>query len=548
MASIHPPISSFAVLSPGDYRERDVLSLLEVGLPAGFDVFHQVSWSSVHEGQQRYGELDVVVLSPIGHVTLLEVKAGSVDLSDAGMFKTYRGAAKNIGSQIKTQFSAWLARLNEAGLTDQGVKLSHFLVLPDQKVEVGTIAFPRDRIIDASEMDGLCTLLKKALVQLPDTSVDRARVQAFIENRLKLIPDAAVHVGQAKAASTRLAEGLATWVPRVVHQCGVYRISATAGSGKTQLALALMKKAMSLGQRCAYVCFNRPLADHIARVAPSQCEVSSFHQLSAEHFERVVGVPDFTEEDIFTVMAARYIEDSARFDGVLDLLILDEAQDFESEWLEALHARLKSSGSLYVLLDEEQALYVRAPFEVQGAVEISCQDNFRSPKSIVEVINQLRLTFLPVEAKAPHAGKIPEFVVYGDAASGGVREVGNAVAQLIEDGFSLDQITVLSFAGRTRSRILDLDEVGGHRLRKFTGVFDRAGNAVWSEGELLAETIYRFKGQSSPAVVLCEIDFEMLTDKDLRKLFVGFTRAQMQLTCVISERASVLLAARLNDE
>jgi superfamily I DNA and RNA helicase len=247
-------------------------------------------------------------------------------------------------------------------------------------------------------------------------------------------------------------------------------------------------------------------------------------------------------------MAARYIEDSARFDGVLDLLILDEAQDFESEWLEALHARLKSSGSLYVLLDEEQALYVRAPFEVQGAVEISCQDNFRSPKSIVEVINQLRLTFLPVEAKAPHAGKIPEFVVYGDAASGGVREVGNAVAQLIEDGFSLDQITVLSFAGRTRSRILDLDEVGGHRLRKFTGVFDRAGNAVWSEGELLAETIYRFKGQSSPAVVLCEIDFEMLTDKDLRKLFVGFTRAQMQLTCVISERASVLLAARLNDE
>jgi len=132
--------------------------------------------------------------------------------------------------------------------------------------------------------------------------------------------------------------------------------------------------------------------------------------------------------------------------------------------------------------------------------------------------------------------------------TGGVREVAGAVSQLLSDGFSLDQITVLSFAGRTRSRVLDLDEVGGHRLRKFTGAFDRAGNAVWSEGDLLAETIYRFKGQSSPAVVLCEIDFEVLTDKELRKLFVGFTRAQMQLTCVISERASAYLSDRLNGE
>ena len=87
-----------------------------------------------------------------------------------------------------------------------------------------------------------------------------------------------------------------------------------------------------------------------------------------------------------------------------------------------------------------------------------------------------------------------------------------------------------------------------HRLRKFTGAFDRAGNAEWSEGELLAETIYRFKGQASPAVVLCEIDFEVLTDKELRKLCVGFTRAKMQLTCVISERASAHLADRLNGE
>ena len=39
-------------------------------------------------------------------------------------------------------------------------------------------------------------------------------------------------------------------------------IEATAGSGKTQLALALMRQAHVAQQRCAYVCFNRALADH----------------------------------------------------------------------------------------------------------------------------------------------------------------------------------------------------------------------------------------------------------------------------------------------
>jgi superfamily I DNA and RNA helicase len=76
------------------------------------------------------------------------------------------------------------------------------------------------------------------------------------------------------------------------------------------------------------------------------------------------------------------------------------------------------------------------------------------------------------------------------------------------------------------------------------GTYDSAGNALWSEGELLVETIYRFKGQSAPVVVLCEIDFKELSSKELRKLFVGFTRAQLRLECLLSEAASALLMSR----
>ena len=62
----------------------------------------------------------------------------------------------------------------------------------------------------------------------------------------------------------------------------------------------------------------------------------------------------------------------------------------------------------------------------------------------------------------------------------------------------------------------------------------------------MIETVGRFKGQSAPVVVFCEIDFEDLNPSNARKLFVGMTRGQMKVELVMSERASELLRANLN--
>ena len=49
-----------------------------MGLSDRFDVFHGLAWSSVNQGIQRFGELDLTVVSPQGHLLALEVKAGGV--------------------------------------------------------------------------------------------------------------------------------------------------------------------------------------------------------------------------------------------------------------------------------------------------------------------------------------------------------------------------------------------------------------------------------------------------------------------------------------
>jgi superfamily I DNA and RNA helicase len=62
---------------------------------------------------------------------------------------------------------------------------------------------------------------------------------------------------------------------------------------------------------------------------------------------------------------------------------------------------------------------------------------------------------------------------------------------------------------------------------------------------LKVETVNRFKGQSAPVVVFCEIDFEELNQSTKRKLFVGMTRGQLRVELVLSQRAEKLLMANV---
>ena len=88
MARIHPSTPLHNPLTAGDYRERDILQILGDGLPANFDVFHNLPWSSMHQGNQHFGELDLVVISPLGHILLIEVKAGAIEETTQSLVKT----------------------------------------------------------------------------------------------------------------------------------------------------------------------------------------------------------------------------------------------------------------------------------------------------------------------------------------------------------------------------------------------------------------------------------------------------------------------------
>ncbi|MDO4233232.1 MAG: ATP-binding domain-containing protein, partial [Lautropia sp.] len=72
------------------------------------------------------------------------------------------------------------------------------------------------------------------------------------------------------------------------------------------------------------------------------------------------------------------------------------------------------------------------------------------------------------------------------------------------------------------------------------------GDPIWTKGEVLVETIHRFKGRSAAGVVITELDFDTLTERDRRALFVGMTRSCLAVELVLSPAAERCLVAELS--
>ncbi len=88
---------------------------------------------------------------------------------------------------------------------------------------------------------------------------------------------------------------------------------------------------------------------------------------------------------------------------------------------------------------------------------------------------------------------------------------------------------VLTLRGVGSSELFKLptdESLGQYKLKRSIG-FDHEGKPIYSDGNILLETVYRFKGQAADAVVLVDESSEPQSDTQDNRLFVGMTRARL---------------------
>jgi hypothetical protein len=524
-------------------RERETLALLEAALPDGYTVYHGVHWTRLNQSFSVFGEADFVIVSPAGRVMIVEQKAGFLRETAKGLVKVYLKTERNVSIQLARTIEGMHRRFT-AAFGAGTYCIEELLYCPDYVVKAPAIAGVNPgRIVDATRKARLAAIIREALPADEPRLACAPKIHAFLADELALTPDASALVGQAGTLVTRLAGGLATWARRLSFAPFRLRVIGTAGSGKTQLAVQVMNDAVAQGKRPLYVCFNRPLADHIARVAPPEAKVANYHQL-CDWIARDAGrALDFRSPDSFGRLETIFAEAPIGARWQFDVLIVDEGQDFQQPWVDALARLVAPDGAWWWLEDPLQNLYMREPVTLPGWTVLTETTNYRSPRDILDYVRDVVGGAVPLAATlasgSPFGGSEIAVPTYDETSADGAAEATKrAITHALSLGFRREDIAVLSFRGRDGSALTALDHLGPHRLRAFTGKYDLFGNPEYREGDVLLESIYRFKGQSAPCVILTEVDFDAFDERCARKLFVGATRATMKLIVVASRRAA----------
>ena len=538
MAYIIPSDISQLALAGGNTCELETLQLLKLGLSPEYTVFHGVHWSREYAGYTVYGEIDFVIVNRSGEVLLIEQKNGPLDETAGGLIKNYDGKPKNVGDQIKRSIDKVREKFKWIHRGEGELHLDYLIYCPDHRIkELNSAALDLTRIVDATEKDNLCSRIEAILSPgNPSAEVQYDRVFSFFRQTFEIVPDIHAHISAHEKSFTRLSTGLVQTIQNIEMDPLHLRIDGTAGSGKSAAGRLFFDKALSSGHRPLLVCFNRPLAERMKHNVGKGGHVNTWYGLCAKFLENRGHEIDYakmySDPEFWTGIQDLVLDENVPDEWLFDFLIVDEGQDFEPVWFDLLQTFVKEGAGTLWLQDEDQKIRKgeNGDVELIDFVGYRCRTNYRTPESIARFM----MRYSPFKFEC--ANDLPGLGVgvhRYDNADEQSKIVSSVVQKLTEQGFALGDIVILSCHGIKNSFFSEKIRVGNYTLRQFTGEYDMFGNQVMTSGKILFDSIYRFKGQQAPAVIIVDMDPDSADfQRSWKVMHAGMTRATVRLDLV----------------
>jgi hypothetical protein len=500
MAYLVPSDVPHSVLQEARAPELETLAVFRSKLSPELTVYHGVHWTNEHRKFVVFGEIDFVVVSPSGQLLVIEQKNGQLEETAGGLVKHYRGQSKNVDSQIarsihnlRTKFS----RLHRG----VGLDIDYLIYCPEHRLRnVNASSMDASRIVDANAKADLIKRVEDLILGAEEVDEEHlGLIHGFLEQSFQIVPDIHARQSAQERVFTRHSEGLAEVIENIEMKPRRIRVKGTAGCGKSLVALRTYQGALLSGKRPLLVCMNRPLAEKLRAAAGQNGYVDTFHGLCHRFLESKGKSPNFeevqTDPAFWDRLPERVLGENVTDDWRFETLIVDEGQDFRADWWEILRLFVHEDADVVWLEDDSQNIMLNASVPLDGFIGYVERKNYRTPKDIAEFIWQA------VDVEFDCANQVPGFGVgvhaYEDATTQ-PKLIAGILKNLMGQSFSLEDVAIVSLKHRGESSLGTREKAGQFTLRRYTGEYDLFGNQLYTTGQVLFDSIYRFKGQGRP--------------------------------------------------
>jgi hypothetical protein len=581
MAVIYPPVIDRELCNSS--AEHSVFEKIQNDFPADWHCIHS-QWIK-NSGVKIISEVDFVLITDKA-ILCLEIKGGNIIREPGGKWKFYsrNGIIKNEKAegpflQSKNACYDLKNHLESVGFRD--IFASHpwtwGVVTPDCQMDLSAT----DAEIASEQYCGLvqyedsfetfirnlCQYAQKRKITVTGregkeiSEIQRRRIISILKPTIGYIDLVSSQVVKTEAGIKRLTDEQYR-VLRLLHKEKRIILSGGAGTGKTVLAFEQARLHAQLGKKVLLTCFNRPLADELAKRAGANPEMSSvkvinLHRLLYSICREAGQDTSWTEswlnenESVYDhfLKAALEVQDLEQF----DYIVIDETQDLmRSDFFKVLSDLLKGNniweGDWTICIDEEQKIF-DSQYDKQlhdkildSGTQLSLNENLRNTKEIASWTYGLSGVNTAPVSRLTGAQPILDYYrsASEDLAKKLQRDINRQLKALSDIGLPASNLVVLLAQKHPYLDILDnASQNTIKKMAKYGDVHDNNEYFLWS-------TVQSFKGLEAVSIILLGI--ENIEKKSIRKLiYVGGSRARSLLTIFFQEDQADSVQNRLTD-
>ena len=521
MAKMIPHIA-YETGSEGEDRVFDMLQSL---LPNSYTVLHSLRWIG-SERRRSQGEADFVVFHPHKGVMVIEVKAGIITLdNNRTWYQTNRRT--NIRKEMfdpEKQADESKFKLISL-LKNVNCLVCHAVWFPSISFNKKSLPpnYHQDMLFDVDSLKEPKKAVEKAFLywsqQLNRTTNLNTSQETLVLETLapsfSLVPSVRIDYEYTEERFVKLTNEQ-TIILDYLQLQNKAAIAGAAGTGKTFIAIEKARQLQQQGAKVLFLCYNRMLIDFLNDVySHYNIHICTFDSLARKY------VGEQKDFNTTRMLFLDYLLDADNDFEFTDIII-DEGQDFASDWIEYLEYRIDENAHFYVFYDQKQCIYKD---EINKWLrEVPCRltlfTNCRNTEAIAKT---------SYGSLGKSGGKQPNL-------SGIEGEQAKLIPLMDAKSLSkwIDK-TVNSFVQSTKTdlsniAILTMEKMEGSVLEETIAYSKLNCSESKIKGTVCRTTSRKFKGLEADLVIITDLDWSKMEDIAYRQLFyTSCSRAKHQL-------------------